>query len=179
MKKTGSNLRARLVTSKELALGPKHGRTRPCQTTKCKCCNMILDRESLCINGKRVRMAPGTCKTYNVIYLVQCTVCDKAYVGRTINPLHVRLDGHRSKFYEVVEGKPVNITSDDYSLGIHLLDHGLHEHTDFDKHYRVGIVENCSPKLLEVKENKYIHLLKVLRPLGLNTVNPFGLQVFH
>ena len=60
-----------------------------------------------------------------------------------------------------------------------MLDHGLNERTDFNKHYKVCIIENCAPKLLEVKENKYIHLLKTLRPLGLNTVNPFGLKMFH
>ena len=32
---------------------------------------------------------------------------------------------------------------------------------------------NCSPGRLELKKNKYIHLLKSLRPHGLNTVNPF------
>jgi hypothetical protein len=179
VKKTGSSLRARLINSKELALGPKHGRTQPCQKKRCKCCDMVLDKDSLCINGKRVRVAPGNCKTYNVIYLVQCTLCEKAYVGRTVNHLHIRLDGHRSKFYEIVDGRAVDVTSDEYSLGVHLLDHGLKEHSDFNKHYKVCIIENCAPKLLEVKENKYIHALKTLRPLGLNTVNPFGLKLFH
>ena len=32
---------------------------------------------------------------------------------------------------------------------------------------------------LELKKNKYIHLLKSLRPHGLNTVNPFGLRLIH
>ena len=32
---------------------------------------------------------------------------------------------------------------------------------------------NCSPGRLELKKNKYIHLLKSLRPHGLNTANPF------
>ena len=51
--------------------------------------------------------------------------------------------------------------------------------TVINKYYKVCIIENCSPKLLEVKENKYIHLLKTLRPLGLNTANPFGFSMFH
>lgn len=179
VKKTGANLRARLVNTKELALGPKFGKTHPCKKKRCMCCPMIMDDDVLHVNGRRVRSAPGSCKTYNVIYLVQCSLCNKIYIGRTVNRLHVRMDGHRAKFYEIVNGNVVDITSDDYCLGVHLLDHGLRDHGDFNKFFKVCIVENCSPKLLEYKENKYIHLLKSLRPLGLNTVNPFGISMFH
>jgi hypothetical protein len=95
----------------------------------------------------------------------------KNYVGRTVNSLHKRVDGHRSKFYEIIDGRAVDITSDEYSLGVHLIDHGLGKHTNFNENF---ILENCSPSQLEVKENKYIHLLLSLRPHGLNTINPFG-----
>ncbi|KAL5255716.1 hypothetical protein ACHWQZ_G011068 [Mnemiopsis leidyi] len=179
VKKTGSTLRSRLVTSKQLALGAKHGKTEPCQRRNCKCCSMILSKDSITTNGKRIRSAPGNCKTYNIIYLVQCSICKKNYVGRTINNLHKRMDGHRSKFYEIIDGRAVDITSDEYSLGVHLVDHGLGVHTDFNETFRTFILENCSPSALEVKENNYIHLLNSLRPFGLNTVNPFGLPIFH
>ena len=179
VKKTGSSLRARLVNTKELALGPKFGKTTPCNRKKCKCCPLIIEEEVFTVNGKRVRSAPGSCKTYNIIYLVRCSICGKPYVGRTVNNLHIRMDGHRAKFYEIIDGRAVDITSDEYSLGVHLLDHGLRDHGDFNKYFDVCIIENSSPKLLEVKENKYIHLLKTLRPHGLNTVNPFGLSMFH
>ena len=179
VKKTGSSLRSRLVTSKQLALGSKHGKTEPCQKKNCKCCNMILDKDSITVNGRRVKSAPGTCKTYNIIYLVQCSICKKNYVGRSVNSLHKRMDGHRSKFYEIIDGRSVDITSDEYSLGLHLVDHNLGMHSDFNDTYRTFILENCSPFTLEVKENSYIHLLKSLRPFGLNTINPFGLPVLH
>ena len=177
VKKTGANIRARLVNTKELALGPKFGRTQPCHKTRCMCCPMILDNDVITVNGRRVRSAPGNCKTYNVIYLVQCSLCDKIYIGRTVNKLHIRLDGHRSKFYEIANGNTVDVTKDEYCLGLHLADHGLTDHGDFNETFKVFIVENCSPKLLEYKENKYIHLLKTLRPLGLNTKNPFGITM--
>ena len=136
--------------------------------------------DSTKVNGKRVKSAPGSCKTYNIIYLVKCKICEKAYIGRTVNNLHIRMDGHRSKFYDILNGKVVDITTDECSLGVHLVDHGFRDHGDFNSNYSIiCIVENCSPKLLELKENKYIHVLNTLRPLGLNTVNPFGLQVFH
>ena len=88
VKKTGSSLRSRLVTSKQLALGSKHGKTEPCHKKNCKCCNMILDKDSITVNGRRVKSAPGTCKNYNIIYLVQCSICKKNYVGRSVNSLH-------------------------------------------------------------------------------------------
>ena len=140
---------------------------------------MILCKDSITTNGKRIKSAPGSCKTYNIIYLVQCSICKKNYVGRTINSLHKRMDGHRSKFYEIIDGRAVDITSDEYSLGVHLVDHGLGVHTDFNDTFKTFILENCSPSTLEVKENNYIHLLNSLRPFGLNTVNPFGLPIFH
>ena len=179
VKKTGSTLRSRLVTSKELALGSKHGKTEPCSKKNCKCCGMILSKDTISVNGKKIKSAPGTCKTYNIVYLVQCSICKKSCVGRTVNSLHKRLDGHRSKFYEIIDGRAVDITSDEYSLGVHLIDHGLGKHTDFNENLKTFILENCSPSQLEVKENKYIHLLRSLRPHGLNTINPFGLTVFH
>ena len=89
------------------------------------------------------------------------------------------MDGHRSKFYEIIDGRSIDITSDEYSLGLHLVDHGLGMHNDFNDTYKTFILENCSPFTLEVKENSYIHLLKSLRPFGLNTINPFGLPVLH
>ncbi len=140
---------------------------------------MIMSKDSIKINGQKAKSAPGTCKTYNVVYLVQCSLCKKAYVGRTVNCLHKRMDGHRSKFYEIIDGRAVDITHDDYSLGVHLLDHGLNIHTDFNDNLQTFILENCSPSQLEAKENKYIHLLRTLRPLGLNAINPYGLTIFH
>ena len=179
VKKTGSTLRSRLLTSKQLALGARHGQTKQCRRKNCKCCRMIFEEDFTTVNKKKVKSAPGNCKTYNIIYLVQCSMCEKAYVGRSVNSLNVRMDGHRSKFYEIIDGRAIDITKDEYSLGIHLLDHGLENHADFETNFKTFILENCSPKVLEEKENKYIHLLKTLRPLGLNTINPFGLEIFH
>ena len=181
VKKSGLNLRSRLLTSKVLAMGQKHGKTTPCNRPRCDCCSLISDVDVIKVNGKRVRSAPGSCKTYNIVYLVRCSVCSKVYVGRTISPLHVRMNGHRSKYYEVIEGRVncFDITNDEHSLGIHLVDHGYCNRSDFNDIYNVCIIENCSPGRLDVKENKYIHLLNSLRPHGLNTVNPFGLRLIN
>ena len=59
----------------------------------------------------------------------------------------------------------------------YLLDHGFHDRKDFNKVFSVSIIDNTSPKDLEVREHTFIQLLKTLKPLGMNTVNPFGLPL--
>ena len=71
---------------------------------------------------------------------------------------------------------------DTLSLGIHLVtDHNCNNKSDFNDYFRVFILENCSPKALEVKEHKHIHNLNTLslKPLGLNTANPFSIPLLH
>ena len=131
------------------------------------------------MNGQKFQCSPGNCKTYNVIYLVQCSLCSKAYTGLTTQQINKRINEHRSKYYEIIECRTTSIMDDDHSLGVHLVDHGCSEREDFNKIYKVCILDNCSPKLLPYKENEYIHLLKTLRPLGLNTINPYGLKLFY
>ena len=87
------------------------------------------------------------------------------------------MSGHRDKFYAVLAGGEVDESSDDYSLGLHLVhEHGVDDRGDFDKLLRVQIVENCSPSSLEKKEHLYIHKYNTLYPVGLNKINPFGLS---
>ena len=82
-------------------------------------------------------------------------------------------------FYKLLNNdEDVDETSDDYSLGLHLInEHGCSNKEDFNKHLQVQIVENCSPSTLEKKEHLYIHKFKTLYPVGLNKNNPFGLSV--
>ena len=51
--------------------------------------------------------ATATCKTRNVIYLIECKCCRLQYVGETKNPLHVRLNGHRNDIKHHNIEKPV------------------------------------------------------------------------
>ena len=185
VKRTGSSLRHKLVRTKELAIGG-YGNTEPCNKPKCKLCEMICDRLELSVNGVRISPSRGNCTTYNIVYLFICTLCDKPYVGRTVNPLNIRTNQHRSAFYRVLSahrnGKLVisdleldNESEDIYSLGMNIvIDYNLNEKGDFDKFYRVLILSsNSSPSSLEVKEHKFIHRLNSLRPSGINRANPF------
>ena len=178
-KKTGASLRSRLVKLKQLALGGQYGPTRKCRKGKCMCCTLVSEDHQFRVNGKTAKSDPGNCKSYNIIYLVQCSICQKGYVGRTTHFLHVRMREHRNKYYDLLRGKKVDDQSDEYSLGLHLASHGFTDRKNFNECYNVSIIDNASPRTIEVKENKFIQVLKTLRPLGINTVNPFGLPLLH
>ena len=185
VKRTGSSLKNKLVRAKDLALGG-HGKTEPCNKPRCKLCEMISDLADMVVNGVKVNPARGICTTYNIIYLFICTLCSKPYVGRTVSPLNIRTNQHRSAFYKVLtlseNNDPLpdteidNDNDDVYSLGLHLInDHSCSDKSDFNSIYRVLILEVCSPNSLEVKEHKWIHRLNSLRPSGINRVNPFSI----
>ena len=111
-----------------------------------------------------------------------CKLCIKKYVGRTVQFLRSRINGHRSKFYSLLNNPDLrfNNSGDDdmYSLGIHLIDeHGCNDRGDFNKYYEVFIIMNCSPATLEVNEHKFIQRLKTLKPFGINSVDPFGIPL--
>ena len=69
------------------------------------CLTIVQDNEGLCVYG--MIFSPGiqfNCKSSNVIYLARCTICDpvqdngdiNSYADQTIQPLHKRVNGHRS-----------------------------------------------------------------------------------
>ena len=73
-----------------------------------------------------------------------------------------------------------HIDNDEFALASHLYhDHGLSNKSDFSKIYKVAILEVCSPKVLDVKEHKYIHQLNALTPNGINLSNPFSIPILH
>ena len=105
--------------------------------------------------------------TQSTCFYVLYALCTKPYVGRTVSSLNLRANQHCSAFYKVLKfsnnselnkSEFDNDSDDIYSLGIHLIkDHNFCNRTDFNKIYRVLILEACSPKNLEVKEHKWIH----------------------
>ena len=143
------------------------------------CCKLIGTENADTVNGLPVSTAPGNCRTKNTIYLVTCKLCDKPYIGRTVQPLRERMSGHRGNFYKVLAAHDdVDESKDDFSLGLHLFhEHHLVDRGDFNEHLRLQILENCSPSSLEKKEHLYIHRFKTLYPVGLNKNNPFGLSI--
>ena len=93
-----------------------------------------------------------------------------------------RMCGHRSKFFDIIKKngqiEQTEENKDEYVPGLHLFhDHGLKNFDDFNKTYELTILEKCSPSVLDVKEHFWIQKLRTLAPLGLNSVDPFGLPL--
>ena len=102
------------------------------------------------------------------------------YVGRSIKWLRTRISEHRENFYKLLKpGFKLDPLDDDFSLGLHLIEHGLKNRNDFDENFTVSIISRCSPKNLSYQENKFIHTLDTLRPNGLNVSNPFALPILY
>ena len=79
-----------------------------------------------------------------------------------------------------VDNKPFQLDNDDFALGSHLFhEHGCSERSDFNKFYKICILEICSLKVIEVKEHKYIHKLNSLTPNGINISNPLSIPLLY
>ena len=180
VKKTGASIRSKVVRIKELALGKRFGKTKSCGHRNCALCPMISCKERYKYNNSTVRTAEGSCLSYNVVYTVVCSICWKHYLGRTCRHLRTRIGEHRRYFYQILATNEFHKDNEDFALGSHLYhDHGLRDKTDFSKFYKVSILEVCSPKVLEVKEHKFIHQLNSLAPNGINLSNPFSIPIHY
>ena len=131
-------------------------------------------------SSKIIKTACGTCVSRMLIYHTNCKICNKTYVGKTVQILGDRINGHRNKFYDCLRGVMTdkNGCADDYILGRHLfLCHNLDTKGAFNENYRFTILEHCSPFNLDINEHLWIHRLKCIKPFGLNSHDPFGIPL--
>ena len=67
---------------------------------RCKCCKTygkFTATATSSTTGERIKLRQRTtCKTSNVIYLLECSKCNEQYVGETGYPVHHRGNQHRS-----------------------------------------------------------------------------------
>ena len=162
VKKTAPNMGSKLAVLRKMSLNIGPGGTSKCSISpryNCQCCDVVPTTpiSKVTVNGQKVCLPKGNCKSKNIIYLAQCNLCnDKSYVGRTVQPLHKRVTGHRTSFANVVR-KGLNQansldTEDTYSLGIHLnSEHGIT--SEFNKYYTFHVLEYVSPLQMEKSEH--------------------------
>ena len=93
----------------------------------------------------------------NLVYLIQCRKCGLQYVGETANPLHIRMNDHRSDIHTQETDKPV-------AAHFNLPDHTL------DDLQVMGIkkIHNNDTEWRKHRESYWIFTLDILAPTGMN-----------
>lgn len=131
-----------------------------CGGPGCKTCPILFSSEIITShsNGSSHQIrTPSTCKSSNVIYVIQCRKCGLQYVGETGQSLNQRMNSHRSDIKKVAEDKPI---SQHYNLP-------NHSANDLS----VTVVEKIFKDdtwLRRLRETFWIKHLDTLRPGGLN-----------
>lgn len=144
----------------------KHKRGR-----KCMLCPLMANSNSVVINGNNFTLDGGNCKQRNVVYLFQCTICDKGYIGKTDQPLHKRVNGHRN----CESFNDSSLITDFQALQYHAT---VTHDCSFNDVFRVYVVKNVSnPRDLLKFELMYINSFNTKEPFGLNIDNPMGMRV--
>ena len=182
--KTASTLKNLVSNLKEISLGRKYGLSKPCTQPLCKCCPLMLGKDSIVnAKNKKFRTCLGNCKTNNCIYCATCRLCEKNYVGKSTQPEHKRVNGHRTDMRRYVRNPQVMDSTDtnnkdQYSLAVHLhRDHNIVLESGLDDYYTFTLLEKCTPKSIDLKEHLWIQKLKSLQPFGLNLNSPLGFPV--
>ena len=148
----------------------RKGSGQQCGAKGCKTCPLIAKDAEMIIGGTTVKSQEGlTCKSKNVIYMAQCKLChedDKktgelsVYAGQTQQPLHKRINGHRSCFKNDAESWEKSALSK----------HAFEEHFDENFNmsiYRITAYKQCPSINLNRLESKTINEFR-LGVLGLN-----------
>ena len=138
--------------------------SQACETPKCETCPLVFNlSDNVIVNGQKVFLDQSlNCKSKNIIYLAQCTICterktdvlnEDSYFGQTLTAAHTRFNGHRNKFK--IDDKLSYTKS------------ALSEHC-FDRHrndfklsvFKIGFVTCCRAVDLDHEENRVISKFK-------------------
>ena len=152
-----NNLKNFLVRSKLGQPATPRG-TNPCGKPRCETCDHLFNTTKVKShsNSKYFRvMCNATCRTTDVIYLIQCSLCGLQYVGQTNNPLHTRFQQHMRDVKLKDLNKPV---------ALHFNSPGHHQ-----KHARVTALDQSTALNTRLRlEDAWITCLGTHQPAGLN-----------
>ena len=160
--KQPNSLRNLLVWAEMSQPNTTIGKRHSCGDKCCKSCKHMQHSSSYTskVTGKQYNIfCTVNCKSANVSYILECSVCGLKYVGESNQPFHKRLNGHRSDLTKKTF-LPVSQHS-------RLSDHSLE---DFNRMKILIIEQNCllSDFQRENREIFWIKELRVLHPVGIN-----------
>ena len=130
------------------------------------------------INGVRLPLAGGTCKTMLLVYFALCLECMKGYFGKTVNSLRDRISGHRSHMKHMTNANDSFVIDETNCMAAHAyFHHNICDNKGFNQLYKFSIAEIVSgPGSILRREQHYINKYRTFVPLGLNISNPIGLK---
>jgi len=172
------NLRDVLVKAR-LPTGPTQNPSvdycNPCTKADCKYCKMLIVKDQcVSFHTQRSYSTPtrGTCKSNNLIYLIDCTACGRQYVGETKRRVQDRLSEHLRDIkklkshlkgeIQLLKDTPV---SKHFNLPLHSIANVQIQIIEFMKHNKE---RESTTQLRRRKEFHWIHQLKTLDPWGMN-----------
>ena len=126
----------------------KSNASKPCSKTCLTCPLLSLPQKLTLENNTYFLFQGGSCKSEDLIYICICKLCNDFYVGQTITPLNIRVNGHRAHFRD---GHP-----EKSALAQHISqDHAnmMHEHTN---NFKIGILIKSNPLSLNRLKDKFI-----------------------
>ena len=179
----GKSLRNLLFKHKAIGMEDLESPTTRCREVgvrtlgrRCDGCNMMANISSTTLgpNNLMLQLGGGNCKSKNIIYLCQYSLCDKFYFGKTIQTLANRISGHRGKMKDIEKVVEVD---DKNTLAVHAyFVHIIKTNEEFNKLYKFSVVVHLNPSSLQTSEQHYINKFQSFVPFGLNVDNPAGLQ---
>ena len=131
------------------------------EARRCKNCLILVttDTFSSSKTGERFKLKlHASCKTSNVIYLIQCRRCGHQYVGETEQPLRSQINSHRFNIvHSRTDESPVvaDFTSEGHTVA----------------NLSVMIIDKCwkdDAILRKIRESRWIRSLKTSWPSGMN-----------
>ena len=141
-----------------------------CRARNCLTCELVFDKdEEIIVNGLRLCLKPNSnCKTKSIVYVAQCQLCihddkgltEDTYFGQTVSPLHIRVNGHRSKFNDN--------HYQESALSMHMME--THANAWNINHFKFGVVKQVKPVDLNREEERFIDKFKT-NLFGLNRIN--------
>ena len=133
----------------------------PCQKSRCKLCSIVLEESSFSSpNNPNTYMCRGssTCQTKNVVYELLCQKCSAFYIGKTITPLNLRMNQHRSSVTRGLD-LPINV-------------HAASHQATFDECFKLKVLRSLPPEandtLVRLSEQAHAHVLGAYKAPGLN-----------
>ena len=139
-----------------------------CDSRNCLCCKTLM------VNSIYKSFTTGctfafkntksfNCKSSFVIYLISCLKCGVQYVGQTRQPLHKRLNGHRSS---ILQNKLSTYLCQHFNSPGHCFEDVSIQIIDFVDVSKMSFEQAAAE--LNVKEDYHMRTLNTFFPIGLN-----------